>query len=463
MSAGAFAHDAEPGSSSRSPVAGEAAAAPEDTRGDAPPRWRERWRRYWHPQHWHLRHWRERWRGLRDRCLGDPAFRHAASRFWLTRPLARRQAGTLFDLMAGFVYSQVLAACVELRLFERLRRAPLTAAQLAAESQLPLLGAQRLLEAAAALDLVQLRSSSGGTAPGPDAPPGSAYGLGPLGATLASNEALAALVRHHAALYRDLQEPLALLRAPYGSAQLAQVWAYATARAPGNLPGDVVAPYSAVMTSSQSLIAAQVLDAYPVACHRCLLDVGGGEGAFLAAALARAPALAGQLFDLPAVADAARARLAAQGLAARVSCHGGDFKTLAASDSGLPQGTDQLPRSANPLPQSINPLPRGADLVTLVRVLYDHDDATALPLLRAVREVLPRGGTVLVAEPMADAPGARRMGAAYFGIYLLAMGSGRVRSAAEHCALLRAAGFVAAQEHRTALPLQTGLVTARVP
>lgn len=385
--------------------------------------------------------WRERWRRQRDRWLGDPAFRDAASRFALTRPLARRQAGELFDLMAGFIYSQVLAACVELQLFDRLRVAPLTAARLAAESQLPLLGAQRLLEAASALDLVQPReeaANAGDTG-------AVAYGLGPLGATLAGNEALTSLVRHHAALYRDLQDPLALLRAPRGEAQLARYWAYATAREPGALEAAEVAPYSAVMTRSQALIAAQVLDAYPVARHRCLLDVGGGEGAFLAAALQRAPGLAGQLFDLPPVAEAARRRLAEHGLAARATCHGGNFKAFSAAGAAG------------------NPLPRGADLVSLVRVLYDHDDEPALGLLRAVREVLPRGGTVLVAEPMAEARGARRMGAAYFGIYLLAMGSGRVRSAAEHRALLREAGFEGAREHRTALPLQTGLVVARAP
>jgi demethylspheroidene O-methyltransferase len=41
------------------------------------------------------------------------------------------------------------------------------------------------------------------------------------------------------------------------------------------------------------------------------------------------------------------------------------------------------------------------------------------------------GGTLLVAEPMAGAPGRRSMGDAYFGIYLLAMGRGRPRTARE--------------------------------
>lgn len=387
--------------------------------------------------------WRERWRRQRDRWLADPAFRDAAVRSSLTRPLARRRAAGVFDLMAGFVYSQVLAACVELDLFERLVRHALTPRRLAAESQLPPAAAARLLEAAAALDLVEAlaapvqddAATADAAAAGGDID--AEYGLGVLGATFVANEALTSLVRHHATLYRDLQDPLALLRTPRGDAELARYWSYATARRPGQLAEADVATYSAVMSSSQALIAAQVLDAYPFARHRCLLDVGGGEGNFLAAALERVPTLAGQLFDLPPVAAAAERRLAARGLGERVRCHGGDFKSV--------------------------DLPRGADLVSLVRVLYDHDDEPALRLLRAVREVLPPGGTVLVAEPMADARGARRMGAAYFGIYLWAMGSGRVRSAAAHKALLRAAGFEAARERHTALPLQTSVVTARAP
>ena len=47
------------------------------------------------------------------------------------------------------------------------------------------------------------------------------------------------------------------------------------------------------MAASQPLVAQEVLDAYPLARHRCLLDVGGGDGAFLAAAAARYAAACG--------------------------------------------------------------------------------------------------------------------------------------------------------------------------
>lgn len=371
--------------------------------------------------------WRERWFTQRDRLLTSPRFQQAASRFVGTRPIARKRARGLFDLVAGFVYSQLLLACVQLRLFDRLAQAPMTAAALAQEGQMPLLSAERLLEAACALDLVQARGAQEDGQP--------RYGLGALGAAMVGNTAVAAMIEHHHALYADLADPLALLRSERGGGALSRYWAYAEASEPGALPGQAVAPYSALMSASQPLIAGQVLDAYAIGRHRCLLDLGGGEGVFVANALARAPRLKAMVFDLPAVADNARRRLAQQGLAHRAQAFGGDFLRDA--------------------------LPAGADVVSLVRVIYDHDDEPALAILRAARSALPVGGTLLLAEPMAGAAGAEPMGAAYFGMYLMAMGSGRSRTAAELTLLLQQAGFDRVRQRATALPLQAGLLVAR--
>ena len=46
-----------------------------------------------------------------------------------------------------------------------------------------------------------------------------------------------------------------------------------------------------------------------------------------------------------------------------------------------------------------------------------------------------------IAEPMAEVPGAERVGNAYFGLYLLAMGRGRPRTQSEISAMMRAAGL----------------------
>ncbi|WP_395703243.1 methyltransferase [Aquabacterium sp.] len=373
---------------------------------------------------------RTRWQAWRDRHLTDAGFRERALAHAPGRWVARRRARALFDLIAGFVYSQVLAACVQLRLFERLAAQPQTAAALAEACGLPVERLQRLLEAAVALRLLE-RRSAWRWRPGPGPTP--RYGLGPLGSALVDNPALVAMVGHHRALYADLADPVALLAGREG--RLADFWPYAGSDDPRHLPGAAVADYSALMSASQPLVAQEVLQAYPVAQHRCLMDVGGGEGLFLAAAARAAPQLQLMLFDLPAVADRAWRQLLAQGLAGRAQVHGGDFLR--------------------------QPLPTGADLITLLRVVHDHDDDAVQQLLRSAHQALPPGGTLLLAEPMADTPGARAMGDAYFGIYLMAMGSGRPRSARELTGRLQAAGFVDVQVRPTRLPLQTALLVAR--
>ena len=56
--------------------------------------------------------------GWRDRVLASPRFQAWAAAMPLTRPIARKRARALFDLCAGFVYSQVLVACVRRELHE---------------------------------------------------------------------------------------------------------------------------------------------------------------------------------------------------------------------------------------------------------------------------------------------------------------------------------------------------------
>lgn len=356
---------------------------------------------------------------LRDRLLGSPHFQRFSASFPLTRPIARRQAGALFDLCAGFVYSQVLAACVELDLFRRVQLRPQNCDQLARDLDIPGERLSRLLDAAVSLRLLSRRHNG-------------RYGLGMLGAALAGNPGITAMIRHHALLYRDLADPVTLLRDRDAETALSRFWGYAGGADAAALGAQDVAAYSALMASSQSFIADDVLDAYRFESHACMMDVGGGEGAFIAAAAVKHPRLTFKLFDLPAVAERARARLA--GIGARATVHGGSFLD--------------------------DPLPRGADLITLVRVVHDHDDAAVRRLLRAIREALPAGGTLLIAEPMADAPGAAQVGAAYFGFYLLAMGSGRARSSAELAALLLEAGFDKPRVMATRQPMLVSVIVA---
>ena len=370
------------------------------------------------------------WLALRDRLLSSPRFQRWAMGFPLTRWVARRRAKALFDLCAGFVYSQVLFACIRLRVLDHLAAGPLSLEDLAQRLALSEDAARRLLDAARALGLVGLR--------GPRR-----YGLGELGAALRGNPGVAAMIDHHHLLYADLADPVALLRGEPVSRQLAGYWPYAARKDAGASAGDGpaclggadTAAYTALMSDSQAMIAVEVLDAYPIARHACLLDIGGGDGTFLAAAAARAPTLRLMLFDLPPVAAEARLRFARMGLAHRALAIGGDVRGGA--------------------------LPEGADIVSLVRVIHDHDDDAALAILRAARRALPPDGTLILAEPMAETRGAEAIGHAYFGFYLLAMGSGRPRSVADLSGLLHEAGFGAVRQVATRTPMLTSLLVAK--
>ena len=366
---------------------------------------------------------------LRDRLYASAAFHRAASSFPLTRPFARRRTREVFDLVAGFVYSQVLSACVKLDLFRKLSQGPMTLTQLALHCQMSNEATDRLLAAAISLRLIESR--------GTDERGQARYGLGVLGAPLVENEGVLAMIRHHDTLYSDLADPVALLRGQGPAPALSGFYPYTADDAPahaGGLAPDHVGNYSQLMAASQPLVAAEILDAYSFDRHHRLLDVGGGEGRFLCSVGARAPHLQLTLFDLPAVAERAKSRFATAGLAQRANAIGGNFLS--------------------------DPLPTGFDIVSLVRVIHDHDEQRALTILRAIHAALPPGGTLLLAEPMAGTPGAEAMGDAYFGFYLLAMGRGRARTAAQLSALLTQAGFSAIRAVPTRIPLQVRMLVA---
>jgi demethylspheroidene O-methyltransferase len=103
----------------------------------------------------------------------------------------------------------------------------------------------------------------------------------------------------------------------------------------------------------------------------------------------------------------------------------------------------------------------GADAISLIRVLYDHSDDTVRMLLAKAHAALPDGGRIIISEPMSGGDRPNRAGDAYFGLYCMAMGTGRARSAAEISAHLDAAGFTQIAHRKTARPFITSVVEAR--
>ena len=378
--------------------------------------------------------WRDRWDAWMDKKLTDPSFSRWAAGHLFTRWLTQRRARQVFDVMAGFVYSQVLLACVRLRIFELIKESPRTLEELAQICQVPAAALQRLMDSALALRLLSLRGQD-------------RYGLGALGAPVAGHPGIRAMIEHHAVLYHDLQDPVALLRDQVSDGHLMAYWPYVQThpqelgsdhqplQAPRVWAQEKVSRYSQLMSASQPFVVDEVLAAYSFVHHTCVLDVGGGQGTFVSRLAGHAKHLKFKLFDLPQVAELAQINFNKQFLADRIETFGGDFLK--------------------------DPLPEGADLVTLVRVAHDHPDAQVNMILRAIFKALPAKGTLLLTEPMAQARDEPPLGDAYFHFYLLAMGSGRLRTARELSDMILGAGFHSVELLANTMPLQTQILIAR--
>jgi hypothetical protein len=146
---------------------------------------------------------------------------------------------------------------------------------------------------------------------------------------------------------------------------------------------------------------------------RTVVDVGGGQGALLAALLRANPEAQGVLFELPQVAEAGRAALAAAGLAGRSRVETGDF---------------------------FEAVPAGGDLYLLQRIVHDWDDEEATRLLRNLRAAMPAHARLLLIEavvPPGDAPSHAKL----LDLNMLVLAGGRERTEAEYRALLAAAGL----------------------
>ena len=107
-------------------------------------------------------------------------------------------------------------------------------------------------------------------------------------------------------------------------------------------------------------------------------------------------------------------------------------------------------------------LPEGYDLVTLIRVLYDHSDERVIKLLKSIKKSIRPGGVLLVAEPMAEIENSKlNYSDAYFSFYLLAMGKGKPRNKEQLKKMLLKSGFNSVKSLSPNLPIQTGIMLAK--
>jgi SAM-dependent methyltransferase len=164
----------------------------------------------------------------------------------------------------------------------------------------------------------------------------------------------------------------------------------------------------------QDLSAAQIpaiVEAYPTADFKRIVDIGGGHGDLLAALLAGAPKARGVVFDLDQGLAAARA--AGRDRDPRIDLVAGDFFRTA---------------------------PAGGDLYVMKSILHDWDDERCVTILSHVRKGLAKGGRVVVAEHLVGPHNAPDF-AKWMDLHMMAIPGGRERTADEYAAIFRRAGL----------------------
>jgi hypothetical protein len=182
--------------------------------------------------------------------------------------------------------------------------------------------------------------------------------------------------------------------------------------------------HEAMSGFSEQEIAA-ILEAYDFADFTTVVDVGGGQGALIAALLKTYSHLRGVILDREDVAAGARRLLEQAGLTERASFVAGDF---------------------------FQTVPSGGSAYLLKSVIHNWDDTSAQKILRNCRQAMPESARVIIMErviPAADTPSEAKL----FDINMLVTVGGQERTEEEHRNLLQASGFELARTIPTASPL----------
>jgi hypothetical protein len=311
-------------------------------------------------------------------------------------------AQLILRLSAGYIASAAMHVVIDLGIADRLASGPRPVADLATETGVSADALSRVMHALASVGVFR-EATPGLFALTPAAAllchvPGSLLGPArwmtePLHLKVFAE--LSSVVRTgEPATERVLQQPLfdALADDP----RLSQTFNDA-------MTGMTVAVDEAIVRSCSFIDAAVVV------------DVGGGEGALLAAILVEWPHLRGILFDRSHVVGGADALLATEGIRDRSSRVSGNF---------------------------FQHVPAGGDVYLLKNIVHDWPDERVVDILRNVRAALdgnPRG-RLLVIEDVIDAVQGPSVGK-FMDLSMMVLVGGRERTKTQFAALLARGGF----------------------
>ncbi|MEW6335340.1 MAG: methyltransferase [Thermodesulfobacteriota bacterium] len=309
--------------------------------------------------------------------------------------MAIREGEQILEMMRAYQVPCLLAAAVDLDLFEQLAPASRTAAEVAAAARCDLRAVTILLDALAAIGVIVKQEESYALGPG----------LSPF-LSEAHPQSVLAMLRHQGNCLRNWS------RLP---------WTVRTG-APDD-PGpsirgeeaDRAAFIEAMHVVSRGVADALVQEIHPGGVRR-VLDLGGASGTWTLAWLKAEPQSRAVIFDLPHVISMARASVAATPFAQRVELCAGDYNS--------------------------DELPRGADLAWVSAIIHQNSPAENRALYRRIAAALEPQGWIFIRDIVMEPDRTRPVAGALFAVNMLsATEGGNSYSWAEIEQDLRSSGF----------------------
>jgi hypothetical protein len=326
----------------------------------------------------------------------------------------------VLGLIDAYRQTCVVAAAVQLGVFEELARGEKTCDELAGTLLLHRDGLWRLLRALDALGLVARLGDRASLT--------NAGHLLTVGGFAPSLRAWTVLVgAEFLALWGRLADSVRTGRSVFNEVFACSPWEHRAADA--SLNGAL----NRVTSGEQARALSALLHANDFTRRRCIADIGGGHGNLVAGVLRKYPALRGMIFDLPHVVTGAEAPLARARVADRCRIVGGSF---------------------------LDSVPSGADVHVLKHVLHNWDDDHCVRILRNSRASIEADGRLLILENVVPADDfATALPMIMLDLHMLVVHGGRERTRDEYETLLGRAGFKLSR-HVTVRPGAPDLIEA---
>jgi hypothetical protein len=318
----------------------------------------------------------------------------------------------LWDLWLSGVHQPAIVAAEEAGVFSALAAAPATAAELAARLGCEERATRILVRLLAALRLLVLRA--GRYHLGDEARiylvKGSPWYWAPMASVAVSDW-------HRDRLLEKLRQPSSdHATGPEGTPLVSTEGRAADDWAAGRMSPQRAREIAARMHAHSRPAAVGVARHYDFSGVKRLLDVGGGSGCFMVAAAQAHPHLRCAVMELPAMCEAARDYIEANGVADRVE--------------------------TSPVDMFRQPWPRDFDALFFSNIWHDWNPRTCQWLAARAFETLPPGGRILLHEMLLDDDGAGPLTAASFSMLMLLATQGQQFSLQELKEILQAADFV---------------------